>query len=122
MKVSDLEGPLLDAWVARCEGYKHVGVVDGQVCVSSDYPLDQLRPRRSHAFSSDWAQGGPILDAHPITIERGDFLPHGPCKAWIRVNGAFSFAYGDTPLIAAMRSYVASNFGEEVPDDESVKR
>lgn len=116
MKVSDLEGPLLDAWVARCEGYKHVGVVDGQVCVSSDYPLDELRPRRSHAFSTDWAQGGPLIERERISIGYDGKTPYA------FIDDGPGPVYAQSPLIAAMRCYVASKFGEEVPDDEAVRR
>jgi hypothetical protein len=105
VKVSELEGRALDAAV--------------HIALHPDAPLysDDELP----AYSTDWAQGGPLIDEHPITIERGDFRPHGPCKAWLRVGGIFSLDYGPTPLIAAMRAYVASVFGETVPDETAAK-
>ena len=68
------------------------------------------------AYSTDWAQGGPIIEREHISTEWSS-----PWDCWTAQdlrNAAFSFT-GPTPLIAAMRSYVASKFGDEVavPDE-----
>ncbi len=60
-------------------------------------------------FSTNWSQGGPIIEREYIqlTIDLG----------WIatrREGPAVSEAHGPTPLIAAMRCYVASVLGDEV--------
>lgn len=58
-----------------------------------------------------WQQGGPILEREKITVHDDDVLPwradHIDNNRWY---------FGDTYLIAAMRAFVASKFGDEVPD------
>ena len=61
-------------------------------------------------YSTDWAQGGPIIEREGLT------LTHQTDK-WAAQTDCDLFSYGPTPLIAAMRCYVASKLGEivEVP-------
>jgi hypothetical protein len=68
--------------------------------------------------STDWACGGPIIEREQIQIdpltrhrEPGDWS----AQVWL----PYRRAQGETPLIAAMRAYVASKFGNEVPDLEN---
>jgi len=64
--------------------------------------------------STDWAQGGPIIEREKISIE---LKPHGYWMASYQYNYADEKRFltlGDTPLIAAMRCYVASKLGDEV--------
>ncbi len=59
--------------------------------------------------SEDWARGGPIIEREKIT-------PHADTDEWIAQAwgpGNFNQA-GPTPLIAAMRCFVASKLGPEV--------
>jgi hypothetical protein len=60
--------------------------------------------------STDWAQGGPIIEREKIGLKyTGAAMEF---VAW--VNGELSTVhdhYGPTPLIAAMRCYVASQDG-----------
>lgn len=70
---------------------------------------------RKYAPSTDWAQGGPI-------IEREEMMLAGHAGRWqaTKIVGANAWsAYGPTPLIAAMRCFVASKLGDEVeiPDE-----
>lgn len=78
---------------------------------------------RKYSPSTDWAQGGPIIEIEEIGIRR-----NAPCsdgRQWeafgsITAKGAgYRWGYGRTPLVAAMRCFVASRLGEEVdiPDD-----
>ena len=69
MKTSKLQGAALDWAVAKCEDKQGKG-------------LDWVPP----AYSTDWAQGGAIIERERIP----------------------------TPLIAALRCYVASKLGDEV--------
>ena len=66
-------------------------------------------------YSTDWAFGGPILAQTSIEICR---LDNGEWRAQLNAKGSGPYCrhYGPTPLIAAMRCYVASMMGEEVPD------
>lgn len=74
-------------------------------------------------FSTDWAQGGPIIDLAVIDIDQNRArAPHVKCRAvmdGLRVQGMSTRidAYGPTALVAAMRARVISKYGEEVPDD-----
>jgi hypothetical protein len=69
-------------------------------------------------YSTNWAAGGPIIEREEIGIMR-----NAPCSdgmQWearpsITARGAGGkWAYGPTPLIAAMRCFVASKLGDEV--------
>ena len=107
MKTSELIGPALDWAVAKCEGWK------------PRYPIEVLVP----LYSTDWSQGGPIIEREGIDIQQVFCYMEGsfsePC-GWqaIRhtkggpINPPKQIA--DTPLIAAMRCYVASKLGDEV--------
>jgi hypothetical protein len=70
----------------------------------------------------DWSQGGPIIEREGINIERGN--SSGRWEAWTpapeRRSGE-AVAQGLTPLIAAMRCYVASKLGDEVEIPEELK-
>jgi hypothetical protein len=100
MKTSELTGAALDWAVARCEG----GVGDNQL-IGAWY-----------APSTDWSQGGPIIEREKIsTTCYGQWLAALP----VDTTGEARGYYGPTPLIAAMRCYVASKMGDEVevPDE-----
>jgi hypothetical protein len=68
--------------------------------------------------STDWQQGGPIIDRERIQLRIDE---HGNDFAvqWIEGIGYGPRVDGPTPLIAAMRCYVASKLGDEVeiPDE-----
>jgi len=99
-RVSELEGSELDCWIARAEGLKK-----GQ----SNWV----------AYSTKWAVGGPIIEREGIELRKD--LRHINIA---RIGGFEPDLNmpGDTPLIAAMRCYVASKFGEEVDDSETTMR
>jgi hypothetical protein len=113
-RVADLEGALLDAAVALAEG-------DALPNFWRD-PEDGTcwsRPGREEWKPSErWDQGGPIIERERITVTLDDadglqwFASVGAWMCHDLVVGEFS-ATGATPLIAAMRAYVASRFGEE---------
>jgi hypothetical protein len=66
--------------------------------------------------SSDWSQGGPIIERERIELR--DRAPvFGDFEATIKLGSMNAF--GPTPLIAAMRCYVASKLGDtvDVPDE-----
>ena len=62
IKVSTAQGPTLDWLVAKCEG---VGVeLMGRACAIEDGVIRQLH------YSTNWAQGGPIIDQEGISVIR----------------------------------------------------
>lgn len=117
-KVSELEGALLDLAVAKAEGLPvHPGrsrfVVAGTV---DTVYADQINP------SWRWQDGGPIIARERIAIWMagdqwranmpGDSAYLGDSD-WIDC-GLHDGSRGPTPLVAAMRAYVDSKFGEWV--------
>lgn len=117
MKTSELTGALLDYWVARAEGwtFKSSGIGDKLIYATGERPtewlwLDMFRP------SSSWSQGGPIIEREKISLD-----PVAE-QAAIRIpnTAKWRVAYGP-PLVAAMRVYVASKFGDEVEDTTDTK-
>lgn len=93
MKTSKLTGAALDWAVAKCEGKDHV------VNAPHKYVYEP---------STNWAQGGPIIERERIDVYgfEGD--------SWGAEDNFRRRQYGPTPLIAAMRCFVASRLGAEV--------
>ena len=101
MKTSELTGAALDWAVARCEGHG-IGVLDDPW----------------FAPSTNWAQGGPIIEREWVDLHCvNDSLWEAECPA----VGGLAMQNGPTPLIAAMRCYVASKLGDEVDIPEELK-
>lgn len=69
--------------------------------------------------SKNWEQGGPIMEREGININFMQFDNPQYWTAHIRQSNNRFGSLGPTPLIAAMRCYVASKFGDtiEVPDE-----
>lgn len=109
IKTSELTGAALDWAVAKCEGLK-----------DNDFGWwwDNYKP------STNWAQGGPIIERESIGFTQGNEV----CDDWV---ASYSWVVprmeiddsvegiGPTPLIAAMRCYVASRLGDvvDVPEE-----
>ncbi len=93
MKTSELTGVALDWAVTKCEGYDHE-VTEGDAW-------------GMWGWATDWAQGGKIIEREHIALwsEGYDWeaKQYGQHESW-----------GETPLIAVMRCYVASKLGDEV--------
>ena len=66
-------------------------------------------------FSTEWAIGGPIIEEQCI-----DLYQSGIWSAEIVKGTDVIHAEGPTPLIAAMRCYVASRLGAEVDVPEEL--
>ena len=107
VKTTELEGVALDWAVAKCI-YEPDDVV---ICEGRVFAYDDATCGFNP--STDWAQGGPIIER-----ERIGFKYTGMALEFVAwVNGELSTAhdqYGPTPLVAAMRCYVASKLGDEV--------
>ena len=87
MKTSELTGAALDWAVALA--------------------LEEYRPVAVPHYSTDWAQGGPIIEREEIDLVQ-------ICPGTWRAFNAGRLFHGPTPLIAAMRCYVASKLGDEI--------
>ena len=116
VKVSELTGAALNWAVSVCQGYTPFSDgISWIVDVAGQY---QQLPN----YSTDWAQGGPIIEREGIEVRKGNplYFPQG------NENGDFyeplwiaGKHHGQTPLIAAMRCYVASKLGDtvDVPEE-----
>lgn len=105
MKTSELTGAALDWAVAKAEGYE----------ITADCFLKGVVVHPSITGfipSTNWAQGGPIIERERIRLDC-PWNP-GPYDASCKIDGKTAWVQGPTPLIAAMRCYVASKLGEEV--------
>jgi hypothetical protein len=88
MKTSELTGAALDWAVSKCE-------------------------KDQNFYSTNWAQGGPIIEREKIDVIAD---PNGK-DVWmgrLYLNWVKYEAFATTPLIAAMRCYVASKLGDEI--------
>jgi hypothetical protein len=73
--------------------------------------LPELRP-----YCTEWLHGGPIIEREGIGFRRG-YSDESGFSGWVAqrwVQDTTVFEEGPTPLIAAMRCYVASKLGDEV--------
>jgi hypothetical protein len=105
MKTSELTGAALDWAVAKCEGL-----------AVSDRATRWRAKNCPHLYSTNWAKGGPIIEREWIDLHCvNDSLWEAECPA----PGGLAMQNGPTPLVAAMRCYVASKLGDtvEIPDD-----
>ena len=68
--------------------------------------------------STNWSQGGPIIEHHIFRLEDGDGVEDWPDR-WVAEGGG-SVQYGPTALIAAMRAYVESKLGAEIEVPQEV--
>lgn len=122
MKTSELTGALLDIWVAKAEGWQVLGVKP-EGAVSEMIRVKTAPDAEESLFSPSvfWHDGGPIIEREGISPMRWE-VPNDAGDLWTARNlTATVHQSGPTALIAAMRTYVASVFGEEVPDDPTVK-
>ena len=85
--------------------------------------------RNEYTPSTDWEQGGPIIEREKLTVAPNDQKTYVGQEAWTayRIETLFTdqgdkeYQTGSTPLIAAMRCYVASKLGAEVEIPEGLK-
>lgn len=149
IKTSELSGASLDWAVAKCEDMQE-GVVRGKGVVKSnglwtkatetgsqtayllrsahdtwvkqceDYPW--WRGQRIWEPTRNWSQGGSIIEREGISLEYRSCI-HEPELRWsasVADNTEEYSATAITPLIAAMRCYVASKLGDEVDIPEEL--
>ncbi|MEL6237034.1 MAG: phage protein NinX family protein [Pseudomonadota bacterium] len=112
MKVAELEGALLDYWVARAQEVDGV-FVRGKYCFYRSRGADFI-----YSPSVDWAQGGPISERRGITATNNVAIGRWKWHATETFSPYLENDWigGDTQLIAAMRAVVRDEFGDEVPE------
>jgi len=111
--------------VAKCEGRELLMHPNGMGTLSFDaslhpYMADLEKPGRWQVYapSTNWSQGGPIIEREIVSIDKEEGGKRWAAFAW-RSDRDLQRAIGPTPLIAAMRCYVASKLGDtvEVPNE-----
>lgn len=126
IEVSTLTGPLLDYWAGKANG-ENVGLeqfltMPPQPCAvwlmgangRPDFTKGEYSP------STNWAQGGPIMEREGISVEIVDKQP----IRWMAVKPHetsnfqedYYYGYGGTYLETAIRCFVASKFGPQVEE------
>jgi hypothetical protein len=104
-KTSELQGAALDWAVAKCEllsGQNYTLAIDDDG-IAQRVNFGGMYPE----WSSDWQEAGPIIEREMITVEWIG-------EDWMACIWCDEKFLGPTPLIAAMRAYVASKLGDEV--------
>jgi hypothetical protein len=115
MKTSELTGAALNWAVAKCEGatdeWRDDGPFwwDGVPCIRSGGHDVNYRP------SSEWWLGGPIIEREGIGLDQyADYPQWQAFTPAPEQQSGQAVCNGPTPLIAAMRCYVASKLGDEI--------
>ena len=118
IKTEKLVGAALDWAVATCEGWGRLR--PNPLSFNADLIMSDDRGDAQYLkhldYSTDWAQSGPIIEREKI-----DLFSIANGNGWCAQSDVRVFnGYGPTPLIAAMRCYVASKLGEEVEIPEEL--
>ncbi len=111
MKTDELTGAALDWAVAKCE---RLEVFIKYAPVQVMYTPERKRSWYIYSPSSNWKQGGPI-------IERENIATAWHITRWVAWRGVVEHP-GPTPLIAAMRCFVASKLGNDIEIPEELTK
>lgn len=120
LKTNELIGRALAYAVGIAKGYKVEYWHTKSVAILSA-GIPRGVPWNPHI---DWSQGGPIIEREGINtlvhVTVNDVITEWKAgKDWPMSH--FPYYTGPTPLIAAMRCYVASKLGDEVEIPEELK-
>ena len=118
ISVAEVAGPALNWLVAKCEGYETAFTQAGDVTISREGVIDYFDPHRN------WGWCGPIIErmfAQGLRLHTAEYMTgiHDKNIMVASLDSPNGFWFGPTPLIAAMRCYVASRLGKtvEVPEE-----
>lgn len=114
MTVSQSSNFELDLAVANAEGLLAFGYENdkGRLLITlSSGNTEYFQP------TMHWSQGGPIIERERISV--GTHEDYWSADITAGETG-FIQGHGPTPLIAAMRCFVASKFGDEVETPEEL--
>ena len=115
MKTADLTGAALDwaVWTVAGGAAAYPKTASGKAFLK----LWQGNSAKYVHPSTDWAQGGPIIEREKIDLKFID----DQCYAGTFINRVIDGRIkGPTPLVAAMRCYVTSKLGDEVDVPEEL--
>ena len=120
MKTSELTGAALDWAVAKCEGQHLLDPYENkwELC----WVLLGDDSGNYYAPSTNWAQGGPIIEREGISvIEESDRTWTANIYRYTDLDIPLYSEQGRAPLTAAMRCYVASKLGDDIQIPEALK-
>ena len=149
IKTAEATGDVLDWLVAKCEGYNvgvrtREDMIKQQAEDATDLgelfddyraepcfitstgwkhttssKLAEITGCGEMRFSRNWAQGGQIIERAMISVLGAGGSKIWEGRVWDTSSDSYISCYGQTPLIAAMRCYVALKSGKEVdiPED-----
>lgn len=122
VKVSTASGLVLRYCVAKADGWSNEGLED--IANGDTYP--------EHDFDVNWSLAGPIIEREKLTVMNRS-VTNPNLQEWFAVapeaialaiaedddRDAAIGSEGPTPLVAAMRAFVASKLGDtvEVPEE-----
>jgi hypothetical protein len=121
VKTADLSGPALDWAVGSVDSVYGLQVwhfTDGTLDIRFCEPETEDSPRTlTYSPSTDWAQGGALIEKYTVSIEYG--VNQDSFPGWSAIVGPVTYmqepdAMGGTPLIAACRAIVAAKLGDVV--------
>ena len=122
VQVSEVVGNTLDWLVAKSEGHESrcawMLEKDGYIAWQN---YEQAWGNPIPKYSTDWALCGPIIEREGISLCYAEDNPKG--MEWYAYDTIQSpdddVIFASTPLVAAIRCYVASKLGDtvEVPDE-----
>lgn len=123
IKVSELKDAALDWTVAKIDQRADVLIRNGVLYVKFKGPFERKYTERIYEPHASWSQGGPIIEREGIGLHRatppvGSVMRTGFEWTATALDRAH-IEFGPTPLVAAMRCFVAYKLGEEVdiPDE-----
>lgn len=118
IKTSALTGPALDWAVEEARGYGKRYLEFWNIGGDKRFIYCQV----GTSPSTHWSQGGPIIESIKglQTKQWLESKPETCCEVHIHNYEGDWIAFGPTPLIAAMRCYVASKLGDEVDVPEEL--
>ena len=130
INTSELTENALDWAVAKCKGMD-IEIRPAGACGRRLYVLAAASDRTPWTLvwqgwspSTDWAQGGEIIEREKISLEFMLGAGDAGADVWVATRyerPEFAEEQGTTPLIAAMRCYVASKMGNEIEIPEELK-
>lgn len=117
MKTYELTGAALDWAVAQCEGIDALAVPERRTSFAHvEYRSEKTGwDFRDYTPSTNWAQAGPIIERERIAL-----VAYTQSWAASKFDNVFFIGAGPTPLIAAMRCFVASKLGDEIEIPEEL--
>mgnify|MGYP001306952585 CR=1 FL=1 len=128
IKTADLIEPALDWAVAKCEGVVYESFMNAmdymewrsKQCLD---PNELAGAHHAYQYSTKWACAGPLIEREGIYLRANDMATEWAAGA-LRKNRLDKkpgpLFYAKTPLIAAMRCFVASKLGDEIEIPEEL--